>query len=645
MKWIQNLSTKSKLFLGFGLMVAIIASLVLIAISTLNSIAQEEKLNHEFYYQDVVNMIEIKSGINHNRERMFELMDTQDPAKRKTRRNDIKDRDSLIDQQLEWSAKLNENDTTGTRLLKSLRSHLEEYRKTRDEQIQLVLAGKIKEAKALGLGIQDGRSEQIRLDAMANQKDSDKKFNEQIRRSENQISAASTLFVVLGIIATILSLLTGLVVIRDITKSMENLNKASQYARSLIEASLDPLVTISAEGKITDVNETTIKVTGVSREELMGTDFSNYFTEPEKARAGYREVFEKGFVTDYPLTLRHRSGKQIDVLYNASVYKDIAGRVLGVFAAARDVTAQKQAEEALRKVHAELEIRVEERTGELAKVVQNVREAVAVLATSASEVLASTTQIASGAAETASATGETSTTVEEVKQTSHLVNKKAKYVADSSQNALKVSATGKKAVEETVEAMNNIHEQMESIAETIVRLSEQSQTIGEIVTSVNSLAEQSNLLAVNAAIEAAKAGDQGRGFAVVAQEIRSLAEQSKQSTIQVRTILNDVQKTISAAVMSTEQGSRAIKNGVEKSKESGESIAVLSETIKESAEAAVQVSTTSQQQLIGMDQVGQAMEQIKQASIQTSSSTKQAETAAKNLHEMGTRLKELAEGH
>jgi PAS domain S-box-containing protein len=127
---------------------------------------------------------------------------------------------------------------------------------------------------------------------------------------------------------------------RDITAQKQ----ASQYVRSLIEASLDPLVTISPEGKITDVNEGTIKVTGIPREKLIGTDFSEYFTEPQKAREGYKQVFEKGFVTDYPLTIRHQNGNLTDVLYNASVYKDIGGNVLGVFAAARDVTAQKKAE-------------------------------------------------------------------------------------------------------------------------------------------------------------------------------------------------------------------------------------------------------------------------------------------------------------
>src|SRR6185436_7147179 len=129
----------------------------------------------------------------------------------------------------------------------------------------------------------------------------------------------------------------------DRKRAEEQLRTASQYSRSLVEASLDPLVTISPEGKITDVNEATVKVTGVPRERLIGTDFSDYFTEPQKARSGYREVFEKGFVTDYPLTIRSHEGRLTDVLYNASVYRDAGGNVLGVFAAARDVTAQKQA--------------------------------------------------------------------------------------------------------------------------------------------------------------------------------------------------------------------------------------------------------------------------------------------------------------
>ena len=141
--------------------------------------------------------------------------------------------------------------------------------------------------------------------------------------------------------------------------------QAFRYARSLLEASLDPLVTISADGKVTDVNEATIKVAGVAREELIGTEFSNYFTEPQKAREGYQQVFARGFVTDYPLTIRHRDGHLTDVLYNAIVYKDPRGNVAGVFAAARDITEKKIAEAELEKYRLNLENLVRQRTDDL----------------------------------------------------------------------------------------------------------------------------------------------------------------------------------------------------------------------------------------------------------------------------------------
>lgn len=135
----------------------------------------------------------------------------------------------------------------------------------------------------------------------------------------------------------------------------EAVHKASLYARSLIEASLDPLVTISPDGKITDVNLATERATGVSRELLIGSDFFTYFTEPENARAGYQKAFAEGQVTDYPLAIRHVSGRVTDVLYNAAVYRNAEGAVDGVFAAARDITERKAISEKLLAVNSELE--------------------------------------------------------------------------------------------------------------------------------------------------------------------------------------------------------------------------------------------------------------------------------------------------
>jgi PAS domain S-box-containing protein len=133
---------------------------------------------------------------------------------------------------------------------------------------------------------------------------------------------------------------------RDVTRQ----NQAFESARSMIESSLDSLVSISPEGKITDVNEATVNVTGVPRDTLIGTDFSEYFTEPDKANEIYQRVFAEGMAVDYPLTMRHLDGTLTEVLYNASVYRDTDENVLGVFAAARDVTKQKQAFESARSM-------------------------------------------------------------------------------------------------------------------------------------------------------------------------------------------------------------------------------------------------------------------------------------------------------
>ncbi len=147
---------------------------------------------------------------------------------------------------------------------------------------------------------------------------------------------------------------------RDISerkRAEHELRSASMYARRLIEASPDPLITISAEGKVTDVNKATENITGMHRKDLIGTDFSDYFTEPTKAQAGYEKVFREGLVKDYPLAIQHTSGKVTQVLYNATTYRNENGQIQGVFAAARDISELRQAQQALLESLNELETR------------------------------------------------------------------------------------------------------------------------------------------------------------------------------------------------------------------------------------------------------------------------------------------------
>jgi methyl-accepting chemotaxis protein len=275
--------------------------------------------------------------------------------------------------------------------------------------------------------------------------------------------------------------------------------------------------------------------------------------------------------------------------------------------------------------------------------IQMIVEGANVLASSVSEIQSTTVQISAGAAETAAAINETTTTSEEIRQTAMIASQKAKEVSDNAQKSIQISQNVKKSAHDVIEEMNRIKREMELIAESMAKLSEQSQYIGEIIAVVDDLSEQSNLLAVNAAIEAAKAGEQGKGFAVVASEIRNLAEQSKSSTSRVREILNFIQKATSTSVMSTEQGNKVVDTGIELSAKSNEALAKLIESILESAQSAAQISVSSQQQMIGIEQAVQAMENIRQASLQHVDGAKQLESAARNLNELGIRQKQLAD--
>ena len=270
-------------------------------------------------------------------------------------------------------------------------------------------------------------------------------------------------------------------------------------------------------------------------------------------------------------------------------------------------------------------------------------EGINVLAAATAELSSTMVQIGAGARETASAVNETASTLVEVKQASQLSNQKAKTISDNTQQTLRVSHDGVDAISKSIQSMENIREQMRGIAESIIKLSEQSQAIGEIVTSVNDLAEQSNILAVNAAIEAAKAGEYGKGFTVVAKEIRNHAEQSKQATSKVRSILIDTQKATASAVMVAERGTKLAEDGAQLSSQSGKAIQTVMHGINETAESMVQIAASAKEQVVGLDQVTTAIQHIKLASEQNVESIHQVELTAQNLKELGTRLQRFVE--
>jgi methyl-accepting chemotaxis protein len=182
--------------------------------------------------------------------------------------------------------------------------------------------------------------------------------------------------------------------------------------------------------------------------------------------------------------------------------------------------------------------------------------------------------------------------------------------------------------------MDDIESQVAVMSGSIVRLSEQTEAIAALTTASHDIAEQSNLLAVNAAIEAAKSADEGKGFSVVADEIKNLAGQSKNAVTQVRRVLADIVQATTAAVDAAERSSGAIARSVERVAGSSDAIEALAGSVEMTAQSSLQIAASSQQQLIGMDQISQSMESINQASAHNAS-------AAREIAEELTRLTRL----
>lgn len=275
---------------------------------------------------------------------------------------------------------------------------------------------------------------------------------------------------------------------------------------------------------------------------------------------------------------------------------------------------------------------LKELSGQILQVTGNVNSA-------AAEILASTQQQASSTKEQAATVQEISTTMQEISQSGAEIADKAKQVAASAEATSAVSNSGIAAVQNTSRLMESIRQQVEEVATKIVSLSEKTQAIGEIVNTVNDIAEQSNLLALNASIEAASAGEQGNRFSVVANEMKNLAERAKESTVQVGSILGDIQKGINSSVMLAEESVKRSESGKHQAEVTEQTIHQMMKTTVDSVNAFQQIIGATSQQQIGFDQVTQGMRDIRQAAEQTAVGTSQLEKALANLNELSLQLR------
>lgn len=270
------------------------------------------------------------------------------------------------------------------------------------------------------------------------------------------------------------------------------------------------------------------------------------------------------------------------------------------------------------------------------------RDATENLNAAVAEIRASTQEQAAGVEEQLAAVQETAATVDEITHAGSQIGKRAQEVIVAAQATAHTSNQGLQAVEDTVLAMDSIREQAEAVAETILSLSEKTQAVGEIISTVNDISERSHLLALNAAIEAAAAGESGRSFAVVAAEMKLLADQAKEATVQVRSILGDIQRGINASVMLTEEAVKRVASGRQRTDTTQRTIEEITGRVQESVQTFQQIVASTNQQQLGIEQVMGALANIRQASQQTAAGTRQLDQAAGNLAQMAQTLTGLA---
>jgi methyl-accepting chemotaxis protein len=256
------------------------------------------------------------------------------------------------------------------------------------------------------------------------------------------------------------------------------------------------------------------------------------------------------------------------------------------------------------------------------------------------EILAITRQQSAAASQQVGAISDITTTIEELNEVGVQNVEKAEGIIQIAEQSEQISQDGQRDVVAAIEGIDRLRSQVELIAAKILELTERTQQIGEIITSVNEIAEQSKLLALNASIEAARAGEHGRGFAVVALEIRTLAEQSKQATQQVRSILGEIQKASHSAALVTEEGSKAATEGSAKVRRIGERLGQLVYVINQTTRAARQITGAMRQQSIGLEQIARAMKQISVAAGETKTSVEHAESALGRLSSLTDPLRE-----
>jgi len=277
----------------------------------------------------------------------------------------------------------------------------------------------------------------------------------------------------------------------------------------------------------------------------------------------------------------------------------------------------------------------------LGKAIEDVNEAVAATASASNQISSSTEEMAAGAQEQTQQANEVASAVEEMTKTILDNTKNASFAAETAKESGVKAKEGGVVVTETIEGMNRISGVVKKSADTVQALGKSSDQIGEIVQVINDIADQTNLLALNAAIEAARAGEQGRGFAVVADEVRKLAERTTKATKEIAMMIKKIQKDTQEAVESMQEGTREVELGKQKADKAGESLKDIIAGANKVVDIVTMVAAASEQQSSAAEQISKNIEAISNVTHESAQGTHQIARASEDLNRLTLNLETL----